>query len=128
MAKIVGRVQVFANGLLLLNKEGAKAINIGEFGKPPVLREPVVGDGGIHGFKETIQVAELEVTITDSDVTSIGTLMSINGDGTIVFRTHGGGKSYVMEQATASGVAEVTAGEGEAPIRFMGKQWTELVV
>ena len=128
MAKIVGRVQVFANGQLLLNKEGAKAINIGEFGKAPIEREPVMGDGGLHGYKETVQVARLEVTITDSDETSIGTLMAINGTGSIVFRTHGGGKSYVMEGATSSGVAEVTAGEGETPIVFMGKQWTELVV
>ena len=127
MPKIVGRVQIFANGLLLLNKEGAKAINIGEFGKPPLEREAVMGDGGFHGNKETPVMASLEVTVTDREDIAIGTLLAMDQDGTIVFRSHGGGKSYVMEQATSSGTAEVTAGEGEVPLVFYGEKWTEMV-
>lgn len=122
---ITGRVEVMVNGEVLLNKEGAIAKNIGVSGKPPSEKEPVLGDGGLHGFKDTPMVAECEVTVTDREDISLSDILAINGDGTVVFRARGGGKVYTMSSATSSAIAELTAGEGETRLKFMGPSWVE---
>lgn len=125
MAKITGRVEVVVNGVILLNKNGASASGIGESGKPAVKREPVIGDMGIHGYKETIEAARLTVSITDRDDVRLSDLCKINGDGTVIMRAALGGKVYTMANATCVGALSVTAGEGDTKIEFVGPYWTE---
>jgi len=123
--RITGRVEVLVNGTPLLNKEGASISGVGISGEPGYELEPVMGDTGLHGFKETAQPAKLDVTITDRDDVSISNLASIKGNGTIIFRAAAGGKSYTMQGATCLRNLTITAGEGETPLSFVGAYWTE---
>jgi hypothetical protein len=125
MAKITGRIEVFVNGISLLNKAGAVASGIGESGKPPIKREPIIGDTGYHGDKETIVPAKCEVTVTDRDDISLSNFAKIQGNGTIIFRAARGGKIYTMHNATCAGDISVTGGEGETKLEFYGHFWTE---
>ncbi|MFA5037811.1 MAG: hypothetical protein WC479_11635, partial [Candidatus Izemoplasmatales bacterium] len=65
--KITGRIEVFVNSQMLLNKSGAVASGIGISGEPSMELTPVLGDTGLHGFTEAPVIAQLEVTITDRD-------------------------------------------------------------
>lgn len=123
MAKVTGRVEILVNGELLLNKAGATAMNIGESGKPTIKREPVMGDTGMHGAKETILEARLQVKVTDRDDVDLSALAAINGDGTVVMRAAGGGKVYTMPNATCMSAMQLTAGEGETTLEFYGPYW-----
>ena len=67
MARITGRVEIFINGAILLNKAGAKAKGIGLSGLPNFEMEAINGDTGLHGFIEKPVNAELEVTVSDRD-------------------------------------------------------------
>jgi hypothetical protein len=125
MAKITGRVEVLVNGNPLLNKPGATASGLGLSGAPAFERKPIMGDSGIHGFVEEPVEARCEVTITDRDDVSLNDLAGINGDGTLIFRSAGGGKVYTMKNATCVGNFTLTAGEGETSIAFVGQTWTE---
>lgn len=124
-AKITGRVEVLVNGELVLNKDGAIARGIGISGRSPFEREGIYGDGGLHGFKETPIPAECEVKITDRSDKKLSDFANINGDGTIIFRAAGGGKVYILDNATCLNNFELTAGEGEVTLRFVGPFWTE---
>ncbi len=125
MARITGRVQVLVNGELLLNKAGATAEGIGISGAQNFELEAIMGDTGIHGFKETPIVASCSVTITDRDDISLSDLATIREDGTVTYRSAGSGKSYVLNEATCTRNFTITAGEGETPIKFVGAYWTE---
>ena len=122
--KVTGRVQVLANGQLLLNKSGAVANGIGQSGKPPMERKPVMGMDGIHGFMEEPVEASCELTLTDRDDISLSDLASIEG-GTVIYRTANGGKVYTLVDATCTMNLKVSAGEGETPIKFIGSYWVE---
>lgn len=113
------------NGVLVLNKAGAVASGIGESGKPPIKREPIIGDTGIHGSKETIVPARLAVTVTDRDDIKITDFAAIKENGTIIFRSARGGKVYTMNNASCAGDISVTGGEGETKLEFWGPFWTE---
>ena len=125
MARITGRVEVLVNGELLFNKAGAVAEGVGLSGMQNFELEPIMGDTGIHGFKETPIIASVSVTITDRDDISLNDLAAIREDGTVTFRSSGSGKSYVMNEATCTRNISITAGEGETPIKFVGAYWTE---
>lgn len=126
MPRITGRVQIIVNGELLLNKEGAVASGIGPNGVMPVEREEVLGDNELHGFKEVPQVAMCEVTITDRDDKLLSDLLSLT-DCTVIFRSTGGGKRYVIYNAFSTGIGNLTAGDGETPIVFKGSRWDESI-
>lgn len=123
--RITGRVEVLLNGQLLLNKSGAKIMGIGVNGQMPVRRKAVTGDTGIHGYVEEVVVPACEVKITDRSDVLLSDMARVNGDGTVIFRTAGGGKVYTMQQATCVNDLSVTAGEGEVDLRFEGPQWIE---
>ena len=125
MARITGRVEVLVNGQLLLNKAGAVASGIGISGEPARERKEVLGDSGLHGFTEEPVAAMLEVTVTDRDDISLNDIANIFGDGTVIFRSAGKGKVYVMNSATCTMNFSITAGEGETPIKFVGQTWQE---
>jgi hypothetical protein len=124
MARITGRVEVLVNGEILLNKDGARATGLGKSGEPNYEKEAVVGNT-LHGFKETFVPAMVEVTITDRDDVSLDKLARVEGDGTVIFRTSGGGKVYTMKNATSKGNFSLTAGEGETEIAYIGEYWVE---
>lgn len=125
MARITSRIEVLVNGTPLLNKEGAIARGIGVSGEQSFELEPVMGDTGIHGEKESPMVAECEVTITDRDDISLDALARVRGNGTVIFRAAGGGKVYTMESATCKRNFELTGGEGEVTVVFFGNYWIE---
>jgi hypothetical protein len=125
MSRITGRIEVLINGVPVLNKEGAVASGIGISGEPGFELEPVMGDTGLHGFKETPQPAKLEVTVTDRDDISLSTFAQIRGNGTVIFRAAGTGKVYTMQGATCARNFSVTGGEGETPIIFYAPYWLE---
>jgi hypothetical protein len=125
MPRITGRVEVLVNGTPLLNKSGAVASGIGLSGEPGFNLEPVLGDTGLHGFKETPEVAKLEVSVTDRDDISLAALAAIRDTGTVIFRTAGQGKVYTMQGATCQRAFSVTGGEGETKLVFYGPYWIE---
>jgi hypothetical protein len=123
--KITGRVEVLVNGTRLLNKAGAIASGLGISGEPPTEQKEVMGDTGLHGFIEEPVVAKCEVKITDRSDVMLDSLARIKGNGTVIFRTLGGGKVYTMKNATCVGNFKLTAGEGETEVAFIGAYWTE---
>jgi len=125
MAKVTGRVEVLVNGTLLLNKSGAKASGIGISGEQAMEREAIVGDSGYHGSIEKPVMAMCEVTITDRDDVSLSDLARIFENGTVIFRSAGGGKVYTMDGATCSMNFGLTAGEGATDVKFYAPFWTE---
>lgn len=125
MAKITGRIEVLVDGNLLLNKAGAVASGIGLSGQPNFELEAIMGDTGPHGYIEKPVQARCEVTITDRDDIMLSDLAAVRETGTVIFRTAGGGKVYVMEGATCLRNFSVTGGEGETPLVFEGPFWTE---
>jgi hypothetical protein len=125
MPKITGRVEVLVNGQLMLTKKGAKANGLGISGQAPFERAPVTGENGIHGYIENPIECSVEFTITDRDDISLDALARIFENGTIIFRNSGGGKVYTMQNATCTGNFNLTSGEGEVPVKFIGPFWTE---
>ena len=125
MPRVTGRVEILVNGDLLLNKSGAVASGIGLSGEASFELKEVVGDSGLHGFIEEPVVAKLEVTVTDRDDVSLDALARIRQDGTVIFRAAKGGKAYIMNAATCTRNITITAGEGEAPLTFIGANWIE---
>lgn len=125
MARITGRIEVLVNGTPLLNKEGAVASGIGISGQPGFELEPVMGDTGLHGFKEKPEAAKCEVKVTDRDDVRLSDLAAIFGNGTVIFRAAGGGKVYTMNGATCARNFSVTGGEGETTLVFFGQYWVE---
>ena len=123
--RITGAVEVLVDGVPLLNKAGAIASGIGLSGEPNFELEAVMGDTGLHGFKETPIMAQLEVTITDRDDLPLNTYAKIRENGTCIFRSRTSGKVYTMTLATCTRNITVTAGEGETPLKFVGAYWTE---
>jgi hypothetical protein len=127
MARITGRVEVLVNGEHLLNKAGAVATGIGLSGEPNFELEAIQGDSGPHGYIEKPIMAQCEVTITDRSDVSLHDLAKVREDGTLIFRSVGGGKVYIMEGATCLRNFSLTAGEGETSLTFQGPYWTESV-
>ena len=125
MARITGRVEVLVNAELLLNKAGAVASGVGLSGEPNYELAEVMGDTGLHGYIEAPILAQLEVTITDRDDISIDTLARVRENGTVVFRSANGGKTYTMNDATCKRNISITGGEGETTLTFIGPFWTE---
>ncbi len=125
MARITGRVQVILNGDVLLNKAGASIEGAGLSGMPNFELEPIMGDGGIHGYKETPIFGTCNVTITDRDDVMLDARGQVRESGTVIFQSSVSGKQYTMDGCTCTRNITVTAGEGETPIKFVGAYWTE---
>jgi len=125
MSRITGRVEILVNGVMLLNKAGAVASGIGISGEPNFELQEVMGDSGPHGFIENPIMAQCEVTVSDRDDISLSDLAKIREDGTLIFRSAGGGKVYTMKDATCMRNFQLTGGEGETKVTFKGPYWTE---
>lgn len=125
MARITGRVQVILNGDVLLNKAGASIEGAGLSGMPNFELDPIIGDGGIHGYRETPVVGVCNVTITDRDDVMLNSIAEVRENGTLIFQSSGSGKQYTMDSCTCTRNITVTAGEGETPLKFVGPYWVE---
>jgi len=125
MPRITGRIEVLANGNLLLNKAGAEANGVGLSGEPNFELKEVVGDTGLHGFTEEPIMAQCAVTVSDRDDIPLDTIARMRENGTIIFRSAGGGKVYTMNQATCKRNFTITGGEGETKLTFVGPNWIE---
>jgi hypothetical protein len=128
MSRITGRIEVLLNGQPLLNKAGATASGVGISGETAnVELKEVMCDTGLAGFSETPMPAVCEVTVVDRDDIKLSDLAKVRGDGTVIFRSAGGGKVYMMEGATCTRNFTITGGEGETPLKFIGACWIETV-
>lgn len=123
--KITGLIDVFVNGVMVLNKSGATATGVGISGEPAVEVKEVLGDGGLHGVVEEPVVATCEFTHTDRSDISLSDLCKIKGDGTVQFRARNGGKVYTLPNAYCTRNLTITGGEGETPMKFIGSFWIE---
>ncbi len=112
MSQITGRAFIKHNGKLLRSKAGAK-LNLGG-----VQRNTVKGDTGVHGFSEETAEPSIECTISHGADTSLSELADIT-DASITFETDTG-KVYILRNAWVESPPELTAGEGEVPLRFVG--------
>ncbi len=124
--RVTGRVEILLNGEALLNKAGAVASGIGLSGEQNFELKEVMGDGGLHGYVEEPVLAMLEVTLSDRDDISLNDIAKVREDGTVIFRAAGGkGKTYTLDDATCTRNLSITGGEGETPVKFLGRNWIE---
>lgn len=126
MPRITGRVNVKANGEIMLSKTGSTNVSgVGLSGELNHELKEVMGDQGINGFVEEPVVAMCEITVTDRDDIRLDTLARIRENGTIVVEAANGGKVYTMHEATCKRNMTVTSGEGDVTLTFIGPFWTE---
>ena len=114
-------------GLLQLQTGGEIQDAKGEFtynlGVPK--REEIVGSDGVHGFKETPQVAYIEGAITDRSTLDVKALVS--GKDVTVTLALANGKTISLRNAWFAGDGNITTGEGEIAVRWCGKSAQEIV-
>ncbi len=116
--RVAGLIQLQTNGEVLRAK-GTFTYNLG---KPK--RDAVVGADGIHGFKETPQVAFIEGAITDAGDVDLATL-SVLRDATGNLKL-GNGKMVVLNSAWYAGEGTGNTEEGEIAVRWEGSSAEEV--
>ena len=99
-----GIIQLQINGTIQ-DAKGNFSYNLGQ-----PKREAIVGNDGVHGFKETPQVAFIEGAITDATVT----ISLANG------------KVVELKDAWYAGEGTASSEEAEVPVRFEGDQAEEI--
>lgn len=114
-----GLIQVQINGEVY-DAKGNWTYNLG---KPK--REAIVGADGIHGFKETPQVAFIEGEITDRGNLDLAGLAEIE-DATITL-TLGSGKVVALADAWFAGDGTGNTEEANVAVRFEGSSAEEIV-
>ena len=114
--QVTGRVYVKVDGQLLRSKDGAKL----KFGN--IEREAVVGNT-VHGYVEKAVAPSIECTISHMADTSLTALQAL-ADATVTFETDTG-KNYILRNAWVSKQLELTGGQGELTLEFMGKTCEE---
>jgi len=132
MAKITGRVKVTvdteAGQTLIHSKSGVTINGLGESGVPPVERKPVFSDLGLVGNSEEQVEAFTEFTIIDTEELLLDSLAKVQGgSGSVTITALTGGKVYTLVNVTCAGNFTLTTGDGEVPVKFFGKAWTEAV-
>ena len=114
-------------GLIQLQVSGEVQDCKGNFtynlGRPK--REPMVGSDGVHGFKETPQVAFIEGAITDRGTLDLAALAT--GTGQTVTLTLGNGKVIVLRDAWFAGEGSASSEEAEIAVRWEGANAEEII-
>lgn len=116
--RVAGLIQLQTNGDVLRAK-GAFTYNLG---KP--MREAVVGSDGVHGYKETPQVAFIEGAITDAGDIKLASLATLR-DATVNLKL-GNGKMVVLNAAWFAGEGTGNTEEGEIGVRWEGSSAEEV--
>lgn len=109
-----GKIFIKINGEL----RDAKGDYTYNLGKPK--RDAIIGSDGIHGYKETPQVAFIEGAITDARALSLADLATVD-DATVTLEL-ANGKTIVLSSAWFAGEGSVTTGEAEISVRFESRQ------
>lgn len=117
--QVTGRVFVKVNGKLLRSKEGAKLV--GYAGRE---RTAIVGNE-VHGYAEKVVAPSIECVISDKRDTSLEELAAVS-DATVTFETDTG-KTYILRNAWVSNAIDLTGGEGEVELVFMGAGCEEVL-
>lgn len=94
--------------------KGAYTYNLG---KPK--RDAIIGADGVHGYKETPQVAFIEGAVTDSDELDLATL--VTADNVTVTLELNNGKIITLSRAWFAGDGTASTEEAEIPVRFESK-------
>lgn len=97
--------------------QDAKGVFTYNLGLPK--REAIPGSDGIHGYKETPQVAFIEGAITDRSTLDVAALA--RGTGLTVTLTLGNDKVIVLGGAWFAGDGTASSEEGEIAVRWEGK-------
>lgn len=113
-----GLIQLQVNGEIF-DAKGSFSYNLG---RP--MREAIPGSDGIHGYKETPQVAFIEGAITDRGNLDVATLVS-QRDVTVTL-TLGNGKVIVLRDAWFAGEGTASTEEAEIPVRWEGANAEEI--
>lgn len=113
-----GLIQLQVNGEIY-DAKGSFSYNLGK-PKP----EAIVGSDGIHGFKETPQVAFIEGAITDRGSFDLAALVS--GRDQTVTLTLGNGKVIVLRDAWFAGDGTASSEEAEIAVRWEGANGEEI--
>ena len=108
-----GLIQLQINGEIQ-DAKGSFSYNLG---LPK--REAIVGSDGIHGYKETPQVAFIEGAITDRLTLDVAALAS--GRDLTITITLGNDKVFILRDAWFAGEGTASTEEGEIPVRWEGK-------
>lgn len=105
-------------GTIWVQYDGNKLEAKGEYtiqpGQPK--RDAILGADGVHGYKETPQVAYIEGATTDHKDLDTVALRNIV-DATVTMRLLNG-KTWVLDHAWYAGEGTMTTGEGEIGVRF----------
>ena len=113
-------------GLIQLQITGkiqdAKGTFTYNLGRPK--REAIAGSDGVHGFKETPQVAFIEGAITDRGNLDLDALVTTK-DATVTLSL-ANGKTIVLSDAWYAGDGTVNTEEAEIAVRFEGKTAEEI--
>jgi len=107
-----GIISLAINGITH-DAKGSFAYNLG---RP--LREGIVGSDGVHGFKETPQVAFIEGEITDRGDFDLSALVSLV-DASVTLEL-ANGKVIVLRNAWFAGEGTANTEEANIEVRFEG--------
>lgn len=113
-----GLIQVQVNGEIY-DAKGNFSYNLGR----PV-REAIVGSDGVHGYKETPQVAFIEGEFTDRGSLDLAALTAI--EGATVTLDLGNGKQIALYRAWFAGEGTGNSEDANIAVRFEGKAAEEI--
>jgi len=120
MARRGGTIFFKKNGQAYEAK-GAFDYNLGS-----VKRDAIIGQDGLHGFKEIPQVAFIEGSITDSNALNLQTEILDVVSETITLEL-ANGKIIVLDNAYFAGEGTGNSEEGEIAVRFEANKAREIV-
>lgn len=113
-------------GLIQLQINGEIADCKGSFsyglGRPK--RDAIIGSDGVHGYRETPQIAFIEGAITDRGTLDVAAL--VIGRNLTVTLTLGNGKVIVLRDAWFAGEGTASSEEAEIPVRWEGANAEEI--
>lgn len=113
-----GLIQVQVSGEIL-DAKGSWSYGLG---RPK--REAMIGSDGVHGYKETPQVAFIEGAITDRGSLDVAALVS--GRDQTVTLSLGNGKVIVLRDAWFAADGTGTSEEAEIAVRWEGANAEEI--
>jgi len=116
--RVAGLIQVQVNGAI----QDAKGNFSYNLGRPK--RDAIVGSDGVHGYKETPQVAFIEGAITDRGTLDLDALAT--GRDLTVSLALGNGKMIVLSEAWFAGEGTGTSEESEISVRWEGASAEEV--
>ena len=113
MARLVGRIWIKADGVLLRSKEGAQI----DLGGP--VRETVVGTNTVHGYHETIKPGRVECQVAVAQGDEPERLRDIdNATLTCELDT---GQTYIIRDAHVLEPPVIQEGGGQVQLAFEGQ-------